>query len=176
MRISGMTLLELLVTLAVAAIGLVWAVPGLERFALDGRRTAEVNEFVRSIQLARSEAYEHGRPVVLCKTADRRRCGGGEMRYDRGWMVFVDTGAASLPERGAGVPLLYAHVPEAGTYIASNRALFEFFPFRHRSTNGTVTFCDRRGAAAARAVIVSYTGRPRTASTGPGGRPLVCGG
>ncbi len=175
MRIAGITLWELLVTLAVAGLGLVVAVPGLERFALDARRTAEVNAFVGAVQLARSEAYAHGRPVVLCKTADRRRCGGREIRYDAGWMVFTDTEEASPPERGKAVPVLYAHVPPAGTRIASNRRLFEFFPFRHRSTNGTVTFCDRRGAEAARAVIVSYTGRPRTASQGPGGRPLACG-
>jgi hypothetical protein len=40
--------------------------------------------------------------------------------------------------------------------------------------NGTVTFCDTRGPAAARAVIISYTGRPRVSDRGPGRRPLVC--
>ena len=57
--------------------------------------------------------------------------------------------------------------------ITANRASFQFRPFFWRSTNGTVTFCDERGVAAARAVIVSYTGRPRVSDRGPG-RALTC--
>jgi hypothetical protein len=37
-----------------------------------------------------------------------------------------------------------------------------------------VVFCDRRGAAAAKAVIVSYTGRPRVDRLAPDGKPLQC--
>jgi type IV fimbrial biogenesis protein FimT len=174
MRPRGITLWELLCTLAVAGILLGVAVPGLERFALDARRTADVNAFVLAVQLARSEAYKRARPVVLCKTADRFGCGGDEIRYDRGWMVFVNDDDLRPPSRSDGEPLLYTHTPAAGAHIASNRKLFEFRPFGRRSTNGTVVFCDRRGEGAARAVILSYTGRPRASSRGPGGQRLVC--
>jgi type IV fimbrial biogenesis protein FimT len=58
--------------------------------------------------------------------------------------------------------------------MTGNRIRFSYRPFGRRSTNGTVTYCDDRGADAARAVIVSYTGRPRTASLAPGGKPLRC--
>jgi type IV fimbrial biogenesis protein FimT len=60
----------------------------------------------------------------------------------------------------------------AGT-ITSNRPYYEFRVGR-RSTNGTVVFCDRRGTAAARSVIVSYTARPRVADRDADGRPLQC--
>lgn len=176
----GFTLWELICALAVAGIAFAIGVPGLRTFALDSRRTANVNAFVVAVQLARSESFKRGRPVIVCKTSDGVRCAGDEVRYDAGWMVFVNEDDVHPPSRGADEPLLFRHVPRsagggaAGIRIASNRAVFEFRPFRLRSTNGTVTFCDERGARAARAVIVSYTGRPRTSDRAPGGRPLIC--
>lgn len=170
----GYTLLELLVTLAVAAIALAVGLPSFERLRLDMQRTSAVNAFVGAVQLARSEAAKRARPVVLCKTADFERCGGDEIRYDHGFMVFVNEDDVRPPQRSAAEPLLRAYRPTEGMTISANRDLFEFRPFRVRSTNGTVTFCDRRGEAEARAVIVSYTGRPRTAKAGPG-RVLRCG-
>jgi len=59
--------------------------------------------------------------------------------------------------------------------VTSNRPYYEFRP-RRRSTNGTTVFCDRRGSAAAKAVIVSYTGRPRVDRVDADGRPLRCAG
>ncbi len=164
----GLTLLELLFALAVGAVLLAAGVPALERLSLDARRTADVNAFVTAVQLARSEAAKRGRVIVVCGSADSSTC---TPDYSAGWLVFVDEDGR--PGRAADEPLLFAYRATIEGTISSNRALYEFRPFRRRSTNGTVTFCDRRGAAAARAVIVSYTGRPRVSATGPG-RPLSC--
>jgi type IV fimbrial biogenesis protein FimT len=176
MRTSrGFTLAELMYVVAVAGIVLAFGVPSLRTLALDSARTANVNAFVIAVQLARSESFKRGRPVIVCKTADGVHCAGDELRYDSGWMVFVNEDDVIPPSRSAGEALLFRHVPRPGVRITSNRAVFEFRPYRRRSTNGTVTFCDQRGDAGARAVIVSYTGRPRTSGRAPGNRPLVCG-
>ena len=174
MPASGYTLWELLIALAVAAIALTIGLPSFERLRLDLERTAEVNAFVGAVQLGRSEAAKRARPIVLCKTANFERCGGDEIGYERGWMVFVNEDDARPPHRAPSEPLLLAHTPAPQSVITANRRLFEFRPFRTRSTNGTVTFCDRRGRIDARAVIVSYTGRPRVSRSGPG-RDLACG-
>lgn len=173
---AGTTLWELLLTLVLAGLVLGLAAPGFRQFVLDARLTADVDAFVGAIQLARSEAAKRGRSVVLCKTADARICAGAERGYDAGWMVFVNEDDLSPPRRSPTEPLLYIHEPESRGTIVSNRAYFEFRAFRRRSTNGTVTFCDVRAESAARAVIVSYTGRPRVSRSGPGNRPLVCAG
>lgn len=166
----GFTLWELLCTLGVAAIAFGLGAPAVTDFLLDGRRTADVNAFVLAVQLARSEAAKRGRPVIVCPTADRRRCGG---TFGAGFMVYVNLDERYPPERAGEEPLLYAHTPELAGTITSNRPYYEFRQGR-RSINGTVIFCDRRGAAAARAVIVSYTGRPRVGDRDADGLPLRC--
>lgn len=169
-RALGFTLWELLCTLAVAAVLLGSGVPALSSLLLDGRQKADVNAWVLAVQLARSEAFKRGHPVIVCRTVDTWRCADAATA---GWMVFVNLDGASPPHRSPAEPLLYAHTPELTGTIVGNQPFYEFRPGR-RSTNGTTVFCDRRGAAAARAVIVSYTGRPRVDTRDGDGRPLVC--
>ena len=176
MRIGdrGFTLWELLCALAVGGVALGLAVPSFTAFLLDARRTADINALVRAVQLARSEAAKQGRDVVLCKTVDQLRCGGTDVDFSVGWMVFVNLDEISPPHRSPAEPLLYVHEPALEGTIASNRPLYEFRVNGRRSTNGTVVFCDRRGQSAARAVVISYTGRPRVSDRDGDGRRLSC--
>jgi type IV fimbrial biogenesis protein FimT len=174
MQSFGFTLWELLCSLTVTGIALGLAAPSFETFILDSRRTADINALFLAIQLARSESAKRGAPVVLCKTADLLQCGGNEIRYDTGWMVFVNEDGVRPPDRSEDESLLFVHEPEIIGRITSNRDLYEFRPYRKRSTNGSVVFCDQRGALAARVVIVSYTGRPRVSDRDASGRTLKC--
>jgi type IV fimbrial biogenesis protein FimT len=173
MRAGGFTLWELICTLVVAGVALGLTVPAFTELVLDSRRTADINAFVLAVQLARSEAAKRGRSVIVCATGDRSQCEGEGARFEFGWMVFVNLDDQYPPRRSPAEPLLYAHTPELSGTIRSNRAYYEFRVGR-RSINGTVVFCDRRGVAGARAVIVSYTGRPRVSQRDADGRPLSC--
>jgi type IV fimbrial biogenesis protein FimT len=172
-RAGGFTLWELLCTLGTAIVVLAAGVPAFRTFLLDARLTADVNAWVLAVQLARNEAAKRGRPVIVCPTDDLARCVGSDSRLRRGWMVFVNLDDNYPLQRSPAEPLLYVHSPQITGSILSNRPYYEFRPDR-RSTNGTTVFCDRRGVAAAKAVIVSYTGRPRVASRDANGRALRC--
>jgi type IV fimbrial biogenesis protein FimT len=139
---------------------------------LDARLTADVNGWILAVQLARSEAAKRGSAAVVCRTLDTQRCAGAAPDA-AGWMVFVDLDDVSPPQRAATEPLLFVHTPAIAGSIVGNRPYYEFRPGR-RSTNGTTVFCDRRGGSAAKAVIVSYTGRPRVATRDGDGQPLRC--
>lgn len=173
-RTQGFTLWELLCAIAIAGIVLGLGVPSFQGFVQDGRRTADVNALVLAVQVARSEVAKRGRTVIVCATRDQERCGDFERGATSGWMAFVNTDDVYPPRRSRDETLLYVHQPEIDGSIVGNRPYFEFRPTLRRSTNGTVVFCDRRGSRAARAVIVSYTGRPRVDSLGADGKPLPC--
>lgn len=62
----GFTLVELMITIAVAAILLAIAIPGFRDLILRNELTTATNDWVAAVNLARSEAVRRGVPVVVC--------------------------------------------------------------------------------------------------------------
>lgn len=162
-RAPGFTALELLVTLAVASLLLTLAVPSFISLVLDARLTAAVNRVVHGMHVARHEALKSGADVVLCRSPTGRQCDHAAA-WTTGLIVFLNRDRDDPPRVDPGEPVLQVEGRLPVELILANRRAFIFRPFGLRSVNGTLTFCDRRGTAAARAVVVSYTGRPRAAS------------
>lgn len=174
LRPSGFTLLELLAPMAVVAVLLALAVPAFTTLVLEARLTAAVNRVVHGMHVARHEALKSGADVVLCRSPSGRQCThtGG---WDGGLIVFVNRDRDDPPRVDAGEPILQSERAFPLTAVLANRQAFVFRPWS-RSVNGTLTFCDRRGAARARAVVVSYTGRPRAVSAAAANGALNCPG
>lgn len=171
-RTDGWTLPETLAALAVVAL-LAAATPALRGLLLDARMTSAVNSLVHAIHLARQQAHVSLRDVVVCRGAAGVQCAPAG-NWSSGWLVFVNFDRDDPPVIDPGEPVLHATDPQSLRSVQSNRRAFVMRPFSLRATNGTVVFCDERGTAHARAVIVSYTGRPRAATRSAGGRPLTC--
>jgi len=173
-RHTGFTLADLLIGIGVLATLLATAVPAFTGVVLNARMTGQVNGLVHAVHLAKQAAHMRLAEVALCRSADGRRCQhDGDWRD--GWLLFVNTNGDNPPQITVDEPVLASAGAWRGGTIAANRRFFVFRPATIRSTNGTFTFCDRRGADAGRALIVSYTGRPRTARRAPGNGPLECG-
>ena len=174
MGAKGFTLFELMVTITLVAILAGTAVPAFGDLIRDSRRSTHINQFVHSIHLAKREAIMRGQYVALCKIDAQQRCAGKGIDWDEGWMVFVNSDRDQPVKRDAGEPVLYLNAADPAIQIVGNRNAFTFRPFTRRSTNGTLVFCDSRGSQAARAVIISYTGRPRVSQRDSRGRVLPC--
>ena len=84
-----MTLVETMVTLAVAAILLTAAVPPMQGFIVRNQMSTEVNTLVGALYLARSEAVKRLQNVVVCPTTDSVNCAPAT-DWTPGWMVFSD--------------------------------------------------------------------------------------
>jgi type IV fimbrial biogenesis protein FimT len=136
-------------------------------------RTAAVNEFLHALYLARSEAIKRGQTVSICKTLDGASC-SERGDWNSGWLVFVDLDADDPPARGTDEELIHRYMGWPDGSITSNRRAYSFRPYSQSVVNGTIVFCDRRGAPQARAIIVSQTGRPRITERDAGNRPLAC--
>ncbi len=168
----GMTLIELLLVVSVVAILLANALPSFRETIMNSRRTAAINELVGTIQFARGEAAKRNREVVLCPSGGGRQCTADS--WNLGWLVFANLDADSPARLDKGEPLLHVKPARDGLKITANRLAFRFRPLGVRSVNGTITFCDSRGAQSARAVIISYTGRPRVSARDASNQRLQC--
>lgn len=168
----GITLTELLVILAAVAVVLSVALPSFHALLLESRMTAAVNALVRAVHLARVVAQQRTRDVVICRSEDGSHCAAGN--WASGWMVFVNTDGDEPPVMDPGERMLHIMQPMLISHISSNRTAYVLRPMGRRATNGTITFCDTRGAPAARAVVVSYTGRPRVTQHNAKGGALKC--
>lgn len=172
-KAAGTTLLELLTVLAVVAALATLAVPGFQTFALDNRRAATVNGFLHNVFLARSEAVKRAEVVSVCPSSDGKRC-DNSFDWSVGWIVFANHDRDEPPVRDAAEELIIASTGSPGVSITSNRRAYSFRPIGQAVVNGTIVFCDTRGSAHARAIIINRTGRPRVAQRDADGKPLRC--
>ncbi|MDQ2068804.1 GspH/FimT family pseudopilin [Natronospira bacteriovora] len=83
----GITLLELIITLAVVGILIGLATPSFRAMIQNNRITTQVNEFVTAVNMARSEAVRRGDPVTLCSSEDGQSCTGQD-DWAIGWIVL----------------------------------------------------------------------------------------
>jgi type IV fimbrial biogenesis protein FimT len=173
-RESGYTLVELVVGLGVMAVLTAWGVPSFGHFSRNAARSSEVNQFIQAVYLARSEAIKRNGVVSLCPSRDGATC-DADSPWHQGWLVFVNLDRDSPATRDADEELLQAYPPWESGQIAANRTTLSFRPFGQSGVTATMTFCDDRGSAEARAVIISQTGRPRLADRNSSGGPLDCG-
>lgn len=170
----GLTLIELVSTMAVVAIVGTLAVPSLHAFLLNAQRTEVVNGFFHSLFLARSEAIKRGQIVSVCRSVDKQRCATRSAQWSEGWIVFANEDRDDPAERDEGEAVLAAHGGWAKGHIASNRLTYSFRPHTQAVVNGTILFCDPRGPTESRAIIISHTGRPRVSRRDASGKALNC--
>lgn len=173
-RRRGYTLPELVFAMAIAAGLLGWGVPAFRDLRRDASRTSEVNQLVHAVHLARSEAIKRNGVVSLCPSTDGHSCGPGGTPWHGGWIVFVNDDRDAPAVRDAGEELLRAFGPWPGGTVHANRTTLSFRPFGQMGVTATFTFCDERGAPAARAVIISQTGRPRVSDRSASNGSLSC--
>jgi len=173
-RAQGMTLIELLATVSLVAILGTLAAPSFRNMSLNSERTATVNNFFHALFLARSEAIKRGEVVTVCKSENGSTCLSAGS-WTSGWIVFVNKDHDETPVRDDGEPILQVYSGWPRGQITSNRPAYSFRPYAQGVVNGTIVFCDSRGSAEARAIIISQTGRPRVSQRDASNRPLQCG-
>jgi type IV fimbrial biogenesis protein FimT len=176
----GFTLVELMVTLVVAVVLAMVAIPSYRTMTLNARRDSVVDALVASLHYARNQALNQDQNTTVCAGTPGATCGGGS--WATGWEV-VQAPPGSTPV------VLTTHVLQAASSTPALTAALGSIGFQF-SGNGLVTFlpplasgtelmkvCDSRGAAAARAVEINPAGYIQSSSTpgtAPDGTALSC--
>lgn len=127
-RPRGVTLIELLVTLAVVAILVAIGFPGMQEAFRTNRVSSFGNELLAAAAYARSEAIRRVGEVALCASPDptasgtdpeaaAATCSGVD--WSQGWIVFVDQDADG--QRQATEPVLRVGEVRGGLTALASR-------------------------------------------------------
>jgi len=174
--VTGFTLFELLITLAIGALILGLGVPMMGSL-LDANRVAgQVNALRGALALTRSEAIRRNQQVVLCKSADGEHC-GKRQAWSRGWMVYVDRNENHAREAQEPVVLAHGAVSEGHTVDYHGFGSHNYISYRptgFTQMNGTFEICAAHAPDFSKALILMKTGRVRLSKTRPDGSPLKC--
>lgn len=180
-KTHGFTLVELMVTLAVAGVLMAIGVPAYQDFVLNSKRTAAVNDMLADFQIARSSSISRNSRIVLCSSTNGTGCANSD-NWDTGWIMFQDDDADGVKDGGEEVLASHEATPQntiTGSFRAvayrPNGRVITYTPVgTAANTLGTVTVCDSRGATMARAVIIKTSGRPESSTTQVDGSALSC--
>lgn len=112
-RQNGFTLMELMFTIAVAAIVLTIGVPGFMGFIDNNRTVTHTNDLVTALNLGRSEATRRGLPIVVCSSDDGAAC-SASTDWSEGFVVRTGAGEVlrTWPKRSGGAGVITGNVPQ----------------------------------------------------------------
>lgn len=177
-RHCGLSLIELMVTLAVILVLALAGGPPMADLLRNNRLTAQANELNAGVIRARGEAVARRGWVSLCSSTDGDLCrSDSPSQWEDGWIVIADTDGDGTPElllaaQGAlpaGMTLRTTGFANAGAVRFDARGLPD--------SAGTFILCDARGATRARTLAVNAVGKVvRPGDTNANGIPQVLTG
>jgi type IV fimbrial biogenesis protein FimT len=159
-----MTLIELMVTIAIAAVLGGLAAPSFKGLMASNQLKSHASSLLSSLLLARSEAIKRNGRVILCKSADGLACttAGG---WQHGWVIFADADNDAVLDAGETViqrvAALSGNFSLTGNTNVANRVTY----ISNGSANsqvGTFTLCEVGSSSGkAREIVINITGRPK---------------
>lgn len=173
---QGITLLELMVTLTILALAIIFLVPNIGNIINSSRVTNELNQFSHGIRYAWTEAIYRNQVIVACPSPDGEEC--VESRdWSQGWLVFVDENDNRRLDDEEPIQRVYQALPEGIsatlTAFGPRGQYIPFYPTEGMRTNGTFRFCVKNSPELNRALIVSKA-RPRISQFMRDGDPVTC--
>jgi type IV fimbrial biogenesis protein FimT len=157
--LRGFTLVELMVTLAVAAVLAMVAVPGMTQLFRSARLSTQTDQLVSALNLARLEAVKQRKDIQLCgaaNPADATNCTGvAAADWTNGWVIFdgVDVMRRFDGKMGLRVTTLVTSVTFNGT-IGSATAP-SFTATDSSTATGSVTAVIGNGSVASFILCIS---------------------
>jgi len=161
-NMRGLTLLELVVTVAIVALVLGVGVPGMRTLIRDAQLSSLVSTYMHGFNSARYLAVTRHRQIALCVLNADNKCTG--KWAENPTLFFDDDRDGTLASRDDLIEQISLPAPEHVdvTFRAFGNARYVSLRANgHYRQNGTFRFCPR-GAASGRAIVINVTGRTRS--------------
>ncbi len=179
----GISIVELVVSLAIVAILATTGVPAFSSFIQSNRLNESSFDVLATINLARTEAVKRRTRVLLCRSADPTlptpSCGGSANTWTTGWLVFASGDSNSTYEAGTDTLLGIGLVDSSNVTVITNGTSNNNLEYNSDGTTneggGTARFalCDQRGGAQGRQINIPAHGRPKFVK-GNSASPINC--
>ncbi len=182
-KCTGVSLIELMITISIAAILLAAGTPSFMSMLKKNRLEAQTRDFVSSLNTARSEAVLQNARATMCHSSDGTSCSG---EWEDGWIVFIDDGATvGSVDITEEVILVNDGFDHAGYTLRGNNNVSNRVSFGAQGYslgfNGQLIFCydeDQDGTGDfddenGRVAIISTSGRIRRVHPSDGDVTLV---
>lgn len=156
--LAAFSLIELMVTLGVIAIGLTLAIPSFRTMVMNNRISTSTDAFANALNYARNTALTLAVTVKVCPVgaANSVTCGAS---WANGWLV------ATVPTTGVGTLLMSQQNGANDATVSSGTSIVNFDAQGLASTQSNFAICDSRGSTYARSVQVLPTGYVQTGQT-----------
>ncbi len=169
MKQHGFTLIELMVTLSIAAILLTVGIPSFNNTIKNNQLTGTVNQFIADINLARNTAIKYQRTAKICilvpntTTPDQPSCATAGTDWSAGWLVWVDKNKDGSIDNNERIRIMDSF-PGTISFDSTSRFIFDFNArgFMANGSTDQIDMCDNRTGETGRRIQVSTTGRVKT--------------
>lgn len=166
---TGFTVVELMITILIAALLLGLGVPAMQQMIINNRLVTQTNRLVTQISLARSEAVKRGQPVVLCRSDDPLAsppaCGGDANDWSTGWLLFYDDNDNNDYDDGVDTLIQVNEGVTGAISVMTNGTADAFFTYQGDGTsfstnNAVFAVCNDDDGSTGRQITISAIGRP----------------
>lgn len=165
----GLTLVELVMTVTIAAVGLALALPAFDSVQQRTRAATARHSITTALMTARSSAVMRRQPVTACPSADGVRC-SGDRDWSQGWIVYHDPNRQPQPPSSAHVLRRFDSLsPSLSMTSSAGRTLVRYQrDGRASGTNVSLRLCSSRDRQLLATVVVNNAGRARSETSRPG--------
>jgi type IV fimbrial biogenesis protein FimT len=183
-RQSGITLVEIIITLTILMVLIGVGIPGLKQTLDRVSGDTLMQDIMTAVALAKQTAILENRMVTFCRSDDGFSCRG---KWHEGSIVFTDANADHVLNGDDRLVYRFPPSPVSGSLTFNsfgNRQYLQITPMGFTNNqNGNFTFCPAdKNPGQARQVIINPAARTRLGQDNDGdgivedskGKPLSC--
>lgn len=159
---KGLTLIELMVVVTIAAILAGIAAPSFSNLINSTRMASTMSQLTSDLNRARSEAIKRNRRVLVCVRGTDTACGAGT-NWQNGWLVCYDEnqdGACDATSAANPNPIVVHQTLNANLTLTALAASLYFNPSGTQGAGGatTLTLAGSWAGAVAKVATIAATG------------------